>query len=253
MKHKVAELLGLPNITPEELKHEKFGPKINEIYRKLSREKSQTDGYYLIIWDYLQSLSRDSESSLRTFTGLNEDDIQLILKQNISKFVTFKMSPGAYTFRDLSEVLSRGFKNEVEIRWDVRHNYQHDEVVSIIIDSNNVSLITRLRLWHQIKVLRFDKELFFNTVLGFTPYWDYKSYCNEYYSEKNRNLRVIDKIHLKHDVNESSAVKSIREPLLYTFILDKPSGYKVFCKPGTIQNKRKNRSVLKTITVFKRL
>ena len=35
LKEKVAEILGLPNITPEELKYETFGPKFFEVYRKL--------------------------------------------------------------------------------------------------------------------------------------------------------------------------------------------------------------------------
>ena len=48
IEDKVAEVLGLSDITPEELKHETFGPKIIETYRKFSKEKSQTDGYCLL-------------------------------------------------------------------------------------------------------------------------------------------------------------------------------------------------------------
>ena len=76
LKDKVAEVLGLANITSVELKHETFGPKIIEPYRKLSTEKSQTDGYYLILRDYFYSLFRDFEGYLRILTGLKEDDIQ---------------------------------------------------------------------------------------------------------------------------------------------------------------------------------
>ena len=49
LKDKVAEVLGLSDITPEELKQETVGPKTNEIYRKLSMEKSQTDGFLFTI------------------------------------------------------------------------------------------------------------------------------------------------------------------------------------------------------------
>ena len=94
------------------------------------------------------------------------------------------MSLAAYTFEDRSEVLSRGFKNKLEIRGQTRPNHIYDKAGSIIIDSDNVSLITRLKLGPQVRVLRFDKKSFFNTVLCFTPYWDYKSYGKEYYSEK---------------------------------------------------------------------
>ena len=48
LKDRVAEVLGLSDISPEELKHEIIGPKIIETYRKLSKEKSQTDGYLYI-------------------------------------------------------------------------------------------------------------------------------------------------------------------------------------------------------------
>ena len=74
-KDKVAEVLGLSDITPEELKHEKIGPKKFETYRKLSIEKSQTDGYYLLLTRYLHSLFRNFESYLRISTGLDEDGI----------------------------------------------------------------------------------------------------------------------------------------------------------------------------------
>ena len=62
LKEKVAEVLGLPNITSEELELETFGPKIIEIYRKLSMEKGQTDGYFLFLGDYIFSLFLDFES-----------------------------------------------------------------------------------------------------------------------------------------------------------------------------------------------
>ena len=37
---------------------------------------------------------------------------------------------------------------------------------------------------------------------------------------------------------------------LLVFILDKPSGYKVFCKPETLRYKKINKSVLNTITFY---
>ena len=56
----------------------------------------------------------------------------------------------------------------------MRPNHKHDLSSSIIIDSDNVSLIANLRLGPQIMFFRFDKKSFFNTVLGFTPCWDYR-------------------------------------------------------------------------------
>ena len=40
----------------------------------------------------------------------------------------------------------------------------------------------------------------------------------------------------------------LRQPLLFSFVLDKPSGYIVFCEPETIHYKKINKSVLNTIT-----
>ena len=56
LKDKVAEVLGLSNITDEELEHEVHGPDNIKTYRKLSIEKSQTDGYYIVVNDYRHSL-----------------------------------------------------------------------------------------------------------------------------------------------------------------------------------------------------
>ena len=133
----------------------------------------------------MHSSIRDFESYLRTLSSLDENDIQLILKQYNSKFITYKLPPGVYTFKDLSEVLSRGFKNEFEIR-KLRPNLKYDKSDSIIIENDNVTLITKLILRY-IKVFRFDKRTFFSSILAFSPYWDYNNhigYDNDYYSEK---------------------------------------------------------------------
>ena len=46
---------------------------------------------------YTQSPLRDFESCLRIVVGLDEDYIQLILKQYKSNFVTYELSPGTYS------------------------------------------------------------------------------------------------------------------------------------------------------------
>ena len=45
------------------------------------------------------------ESYLRIVVGLNEDDIQLTLKQYISNFVTYEISPRIYTIEDIAEAV----------------------------------------------------------------------------------------------------------------------------------------------------
>ena len=90
---------------------------------------------------------------------------------------------------------------------------------------------------------------FFSTILGFTPGWDYKHY-NQYLSQKIVNLSSTSKIHLKCDAIDGSVVNGIRQSILSSFVLDKPSGYKVFCEPETIHYKKINKSVLITITFY---
>ena len=198
-------------------------------------------GFYLLLRGYVHSPIRDFESYFRILTGLDEDDIQLRIKQNNSKFTKCIIPPGVYTFRDLSGNLSRSFENEFEIRGRMR---------PVIIDSDNVSLMTKLRLVPQIMVLRFDKKSFLNTILGFTPYWDYKHFGNEYYSEKNRNLSKFNEILSKCDCIDGSVIKGVKQPILYSFTLDKPSGNEVFSQPETVHYKKMKKSVSNTITFY---
>ena len=52
------------------------------------------------------------------------------------------------------------------------------------------------------------------------------------------------------DVIDGSVVNGVRQPILYSFVSDKPSGYKVFCEPETIHYKKIKKSVLNTITFY---
>ena len=106
--------------------------------------------------------------------------------------------------------------------------------------------------------LRFDKKSFFHTLLGFTAYWDYKptnaihaDAPGVYTSDKIiLNLNTKNKIHLKCDCIDGSIQDGIRQPILFSFVLDKPCGYKVFCEPETLHYKKVNKSVLNTITFY---
>ena len=51
------------------------------------------------------------------------------------------------------------------------------------------------------------------------------------------------------DVINGSIINGVQQPILCSFFLDKPPGYKVFCEPETI-NWKKNKSVLNTITFY---
>ena len=59
----------------------------------------------LFLMGYARSPSREIESYLRIVVGLNENDIQLILKQFNEKNITYELSPGIYTVKNISEAV----------------------------------------------------------------------------------------------------------------------------------------------------
>ena len=61
-------------------------------------------------------------------------------------------------------------------------------------------------------------------------------------SDKTLSLSTLIKIHLKTDVIDGSIVYCSRQPIIYSFILDKPPRYKIIHQPKTIHYKKeKNR------------
>ena len=103
-----------------------------------------------------------------------------------------------------------------------------------------------------LKINRILKNL-----LGYAPHWGFKPTFavhadspGVYTSEKVLNLNTMYVIHLKCDIFDGSVVNGIRQQLMFSFILNKPAGYKVFYEPETIHYKKENKSVLYNITFF---
>ena len=248
LKDELEEILNFSHITNYHLQDEILGPRIIDEYIKLSNEKKNSDGYTILLFGYSKSLFRDFESYLRIVVGLDEEDIQLILKKYNSHFITYEITPGIYTIQNISDAI---------------HTFSgHSE--SLQIEYDDISTKTKIILYFKnekatfgLGTLRFNERSFFHTLLGFTPNWDYKPTNSNnvaipgvYTSVKIiLNLKTIDKIHLKCDAIAGSFQDGVRQPILYSFVLDKPSGYKVFCQPETIHYK-KNKSVLNTITFY---
>ena len=85
--------------------------------------------------------------------------------------------------------------------------------------------------------ITFDDKSFFDTLVGFVPYWNYKptnaietDSPGVYTSVKNLYLRTIDKNQLKCDVIDGSVVNGLRQSIIVSFTLDKPSGFKLFLR-----------------------
>ena len=197
------------------------------------------DEHYMnILARYTSSVFQDFESFLRTQIDLIEDDVKLVLDEYNSSFITYELEPGIYTFKDISEVLF----NILQIEYPGPSNV-------INIEFDDITRKTKLVVNIGIIAIRFDEKSFFSTILGFTPGWDYKHY-NKYISQKIVNLSNTNKIHLKCDVIDGSIQDGVRQPILFSFVLDKPAGYKVFSDPETIHYKKVNKSVLNTITFY---
>ena len=228
LKDELEETLNFSNFTNERLNDEIKGPRIIDAFIKLSKEKKIKDGYMTLLLGYARSLFRVFESYLRLVVGLDEEDIQLILKEYISHFITYELTPGIYSIQDISDSI-HAFSGHME---------------TIQIEYDDISMKTKIilkyiggRKMFVLGTLRFNKKSFFHTLLGFTPYWDYKP-SGVYTSDKILNLNTINKNHFKCDVIDGSVVDGIIQPILYSFILDKPSGYKIFSEPETKHYKK---------------
>ena len=249
LKDELEEILNIPHFTVEHLDDKILGPRIIDEFVKLSNEKKNRDGYMILLFGYCASSFRDFESYLRLVIGLDEEDIQLILKEYNSHFITYQLTPGIYTMQDISDAIKTFSGHEVTIELVYDDITKRATIVLKFKDEKGkIALGT----------LRFDKQSFFHTLLGFSPYWDYEPNNSNHvfipgvYPSDNiiLNLNTIDKIHLKCDAIDGSIRDGVRQPILFSFVLDKPSGYKVFCEPETIHIKKINKSVLNAITFY---
>ena len=230
--------LDISDITDEDLQDDIIAPIIIEEYKKQVTKRMKDGQYMNILSIYTRSVFQDFESFLRTQIDLVEDDVKLVLDEYNSSFITYELEPGIYTFKDISEALLKILQPEYE----GYHN-------TIDIEFDDITMKTKLGVRSGIIAIRFDEKSFFSNILGFTPGWDYKHY-NKYISQKFVNLGSTNKIHLKCDVIDGSVVDGLRQPILYSFVLDKLPGYKIFSEPETIHYKKINKSVLNTITFY---
>ena len=230
--------MGIEDITAADLQDEIIGPIIVEEYKEQVTKRMNDEQYMNILAIYTSSVFQNFESFLSTQIDLVEDDIKLVLEEYNSSFNTYEIKAGIYTFKDISEALFNILQSEYPGPSNV-----------IDIEYDDITMKTKLVVRSGIIARKFDEQSFFSNVLGFTPGWDHKHY-NKYISQKNLILGSTNIIHLKCDVIDGSVVDGARQPMLYSFVLDKQPDYKVFSEPGTIHYKKTNRSILNTITFY---
>ena len=170
----------------------------------------------VLLLGYSASSFRDFESYLRLVISLNEEGIQLILKEYSSHFITYELTPGIYTIQDISDAIQSfsGHEETIQLEYD-----------DISTRTTIVSKFKNEKGKFVLGILRFDNQSFFHTLLGFSPFWDYKPNNSNHFlipgvypSDKYiLNLNTIDKIRLKCDAIDGSVVDGVRQPLPFYF------------------------------------
>ena len=211
--------LDISDITAADLQVYIIDPNIIEEYREQVTKRIKDVGYMNSVAGYVSSVFQDFESYLRTKVDLVEDDIKLVLDEYNSCFITYILEPGIYSLKDISEDLF----NILQTKYPGPNNV-------IDIEYDDITMKTKLVVKNGIIATRFDEKSFFSIILGFTPGWDYKHYI-ENTSQKSVNLSSTNEIQLKCDVIEGFIQDGIRQPIPFSFVLDKMPGYKVFCDP----------------------
>ena len=113
----------------------------------------------------------------------------MILKQYNANFVTYELDPGINTSEDFQKA-----------------DYPlGDHEGTLQIEDDDLNKKTKLiltRFGSTFGTLRFDKNCFFNSLLGFKPFWVYKptnaihiDSPGVYTNGKNLKLNTINKIH----------------------------------------------------------
>ena len=238
VRDEIEKDLDIEDITAADLQDEIIAPIIIKEYKEQVTKRMNDEQYMNTLAIYTSSAFQNFESFLRTQIDLIENDVKLVLDEYNSSFITYEIEPGIYSCREISEALFN----------ILQHEYPSSDS-EILIRLDDITRKTKLVVNSGIMAIRFDEKSFFSTILGFTAGWDYKHY-NQYLSQKIVNLSSTNKIHLKCDAIDGSVVDGARQPILYSFVFDKSSGYKVFCEPETILYKKINKSILNTITFY---
>ena len=155
----------------------------------------------------------------------------MILEHYNSNFVTYELSSGIYTINDISDAV-----------------YTMDHEGTLKIGYDDISMKTKLiltRFGGTFGTLKLDNKFFLKLFLGFTPYWNFKptnalhaDSAGVYTSNKILNINTKDQFHFECDVIDGSILCGVHNPVLYSFVLSKPSGYKVLHQPETVHYKK---------------
>ena len=89
------------------------------------------------------------------------DDIRLVLGEYNSSFNTYELTPGLFTFKDLSETLLKFLQQKFEC-------YHNAIDIEFVDNTRGTKLVVR----PGIIAINFDVKSFFIFLLGFNHGWD---------------------------------------------------------------------------------
>ena len=120
LKDELEDIFNISLISQDHLQDDEIGPSNIDDFLKLSHEKKNSDGSMIILLGYSRSLFRNFEKYLRVVVGLDEEYIQLILKDYNSHFITYELTPGIETIQDISDTIPTfsGHSEIIEIEYD---------------------------------------------------------------------------------------------------------------------------------------
>ena len=173
---------------------------------------------------------------------LTYDEIMNILDMKYipTKRTGYSLNPGIYEVVDLNNTLK----------------YILPDNVKVNVKIDDIGLKSNLKT---NQTLLFTNKSFVYTILGYTqshqgPLNDIEGYYQilpgNYKSDRPINITGIDKVHLKCDCIQGSIINGIRHPILYSFAISSPPGYKIYKEPRIKLFKKVNKSVLSHITFY---
>ena len=98
---------------------------------------------------------------------MDEDDIQLILKQYNSSSVIYEVSSGIYSMKNLSEAVFTMGDHEGTLKIEFDDISMKTRIILTRFGSIVGTLIVLMKIG-------FDEKSFSNILFCFLPYWDYK-------------------------------------------------------------------------------
>ena len=213
--------------TEQNLKEYKFAtefiPKIKNLYETSDIEEIKkliNDVKYKMVifpenyYDELEKIIDQINQNIKDKTNI----LDLNGIGSVSNCLGIEIPPGAYELIDINNVIQQELINSC--------GSLLDSDLNINIEADTISMKSILKTTNPIY---FNSEL--NKLLGFTK-TDYTA--GTHISEKPVMITTTDKVHLKCDCVDGSIVNGIREPILFSFNLSAPPGYKIIKEPNII-------------------